>query len=49
MIDFKNAKIREWNSPMMGFFDKASVKDKMTQQDEAAELHQKISRQTFGQ
>lgn len=29
MIDYKNAKVKEWNSKMMGFFDKAEVREKM--------------------
>lgn len=38
MIEYKNAKIKEWNSKMMGFFDKAKVREQMAQDDQADQL-----------
>lgn len=49
MIDYKNAKIKEWNSKMFGFFDKANVQEQIKQDEREATLRQKIARQTFGE
>jgi len=48
MIDYKNAKIKEWNSKMMGFFSKTKVQDQLAQDEQASELRNKIARQNFG-
>ena len=47
MVEVKNAKIKEWNSKMMGFYNKASVNKQMQELDRADELRKKIERQTF--
>jgi hypothetical protein len=46
-VDYKTAKEKQWNSKMMGFFDKAQVREQLAQQERDAELRQKIARQTF--
>ena len=47
MIEYKNKKIKEWNSKMMGFFNKAETRAQMDQNDKEDELRKKIARQTF--
>ncbi len=49
MLEYKNAKVKEWNSKMFGFFNKAQVNQEMLRQDEEAALRKKIARQTFSE
>lgn len=44
MISYKNAKVKEWNSKMFGFFDKAQIQKHMEQQQNETILRQKIAR-----
>ena len=32
-VEYKTAKEKQWNSKMMGFFDKAQVREKIAQQE----------------
>jgi len=49
MLEYKNAKVKEWNSKMFGFFNKAQVNQEMLRQEEEAALRKKIARQTFSE
>ena len=45
MLDYKNAKVKEWNSKMTGFFNKDhKAAEQMAQEEQEAELRKKIAR-----
>ena len=47
MIEYKKQKIKQWNSKMMGFYNKDKVKQEIEQQEKDDRLREKIARQTF--
>ena len=45
MIEYKKEKIKQWNSKMMGFYNKDKVKQEIEQQEKDDRLREKIARQ----